>query len=153
MWIINLGTTSIVHNLLTCPFEDHTSNSITFIQGHHISLCTCFAGPPVITLHSNNTSLVVPISQSVKMLDCPYLANPPPVVQWSRSRSRSNKAFPSSNDKFTIFKNGSLRISDLAIEDSGNYMCIIVNSMGVDEATYNLLVISKFCLVNIIISF
>ena len=107
-----------------------------------------FAGPPVLTLPSNSTSLKVPVTQNTKMLDCPYLANPPPVVQWLES----NQALGENPSKHRIFDNGSLLISDLAIEDSGNYMCIIVNSVGVDEATHDLLVISK-CTCSSVISY
>ena len=98
-----------------------------------------FAGPPVISPAPDSLELVVPFHQNMHIMDCPYIANPAATVRWLKE----DQALISGRGKYIVHDNGTLLISDLTLEDGGSYRCVLANTMGVAEATYNLLVIGK----------
>ncbi|GAB6026606.1 Down syndrome cell adhesion molecule-like protein 1 [Chamberlinius hualienensis] len=77
---------------------------------------------------------VVRQSQDVE-LACLAVGVPPPIHQWI-----FKDLTLVTNDKWTIFENGSLIIREVINSDGGNYTCKVHNSYGVDSILYALVV-------------
>ncbi|TRY90122.1 hypothetical protein DNTS_031610 [Danionella cerebrum] len=67
------------------------------------------------------------------MLKCEAAGNPSPSFNWYKdgSQLRQKKTVKIKTNK----KNSKLHISRLQLEDSGNYTCVVENSLGRESAT------------------
>ncbi|XP_053096642.1 neural cell adhesion molecule L1.1 isoform X2 [Pangasianodon hypophthalmus] len=64
-----------------------------------------------------------------------------PLIQWRKDGQKITTLPP--DDKYTVFENGSLRISDIHAEDAGHYTCEIITRLDFDMTTGSLTVIDK----------
>lgn len=97
------------------------------------SFCTAY-GPPTLA-HPYKRRQVVDVNTTKKLL-CPVEANPPALNQWYKDGDDVNGIW----DKFKILSDGSLRITDITMEDAGNYLCKAVNGFGSYSVNYTLIV-------------
>ncbi|KAF7695861.1 neural cell adhesion molecule L1.1 isoform X3 [Silurus meridionalis] len=63
-----------------------------------------------------------------------------PLIQW---RKDGHKITSAPDDKYTVFENGSLRITDIHAEDAGLYTCEVITRLDFAKATGSLIVIDK----------
>lgn len=83
-------------------------------------------------IYSFGSVLVVPWKQTVT-LPCQSVGKPEPTVVWKRLNQQVK---PTS--KVSLQIDGSLQITDLYREDSGNYSCMVENRHGSDQITHRL---------------
>lgn len=74
-------------------------------------------------------------SRQSTALPCLSVGSPAPKRSWHKSDAKA---------LFAIQPDGSLEISSIEPEHSGNYSCSVSNNLGSDSITYSLLVLSKF---------
>lgn len=96
--------------------------------------CIFFSGPPTLT-HQYKSRQVVDVNTTKKLL-CPVVADPAALNQWYKDGNDVNEIW----DKFKILNDGSLRISDISMEDAGRYTCKAVNGFGHIKVEYTLIV-------------
>lgn len=96
-----------------------------------------FLGPPTLA-HQYKRRQVVDVN-STKKLVCPVEADPPALNQWYKDGNDVNGIW----DKFKILSDGSLRISEITMEDAGNYWCKAVNGFGSVFVNYTVIVKGK----------
>lgn len=120
VWIINTRS-------------DFTDCKMILIVLSVLSTCTAY-GPPTLT-HQYKSRQVVDVNTTKKLL-CPVEADPPALNQWYKDGSDVNEIW----DKFKILSDGSLRISDITMEDAGRYTCKAVNGFGHMDVEYTLIV-------------
>lgn len=79
---------------------------------------------------------VVPWKQDIT-LPCQSVGKPEPSTTWKQRGSQIVK--PSAKISVQVV-NGSLKMSELQRDDSGNYTCIVENKYGSDQITHRLTV-------------
>lgn len=153
-WI--LMTTITVHDrsLITCAAPED-------LQGLEVeklpeSKCT---SPTVIIQTEPNVNNSKVYEGSELVLTCEFRGNPKPLVMWNiQSKSQKqevalafteNNSAESNEETFTshnsvqVFNNGTLLISKLSKEDSGNYSCSATNEFGRAEASVSVEVVAS----------
>lgn len=109
---------------------------IATVKCKMLSQSFCVTVPPSVK-HGNVTTDVV-VGHTV-WLDCQVSGIPLPTIQWYKD-GREIKFLSS---KYQLHDNGTLRVNDLKVADSGTYLCIAVNKGGVDERTVNVSILGK----------
>ncbi|KAF5893453.1 neural cell adhesion molecule L1.1-like isoform X1 [Clarias magur] len=98
----------------------------------------------------NKTRIVTPLSNhhmergSSLFWLCSYEVDtrlPKPLIQWRRNGQKITMS--STDDKYTVFENGLLRIVDIHVTDGGNYTCEVITRLDVDTSTGTLTVMDK----------
>ncbi|KAM9445055.1 neural cell adhesion molecule L1.1 [Clarias gariepinus] len=98
----------------------------------------------------NKTRIVAPLSDhhmqrgSSVLWPCRYEVDtrlPKPLIQWRKNGQKITTS--STDDKYTVFENGSLRITDIHIDDGGHYTCEVISRLDVDKSTGTLTVMDK----------
>ncbi|XP_070181652.1 inactive tyrosine-protein kinase 7-like [Littorina saxatilis] len=79
---------------------------------------------PAITVKSNNVTV---FEGQPALLHCVAKGSPSPHISWYRD---SQPILPDAR-RYTIFKNGSMNIRQVFIEDNGMYACVANNTAGV----------------------
>ncbi|XP_052243255.1 roundabout homolog 1-like isoform X2 [Dreissena polymorpha] len=79
--------------------------------------------PPIIKLGPDNQTLG---AGSVALMRCTSDGKPEPVIRWYRD----NRPLLMADSRITIVASGSLRISDLRVQDSAKYTCKAVSETG-----------------------
>ena len=70
----------------------------------------------------------------VLLIDCPYISNPLPRVRWYKD---DEPITPSS--KYTIYENGTLKITDFTLpSEQAGYVCHLNNPHGNSSLNYGL---------------
>ncbi|XP_039305921.1 Down syndrome cell adhesion molecule-like protein Dscam2 isoform X4 [Solenopsis invicta] len=87
-------------------------------------------------IYSFGTTLIVPWKQDVT-LPCQSVGKPEPSVIWKQS-GKGQIVKPSA--RVSLHPDGSLQITELHREDSGNYTCFVENRHGSDQITHRLTV-------------
>ncbi|XP_053498627.1 neural cell adhesion molecule L1.1 isoform X1 [Ictalurus furcatus] len=64
-----------------------------------------------------------------------------PLIQWRKKGQKITTLSP--DDKYTVFENGSLWITDITLEDAGPYSCEVITRLDSDMTTGSLTVIHK----------
>ncbi|XP_056136239.1 inactive tyrosine-protein kinase 7a [Lampris incognitus] len=73
------------------------------------------------------------------VLHCQATGDPPPFIQWKKK----DKFLEPHNSRFQKLANGSLLISDVAMEDTGSYTCIAGNNCNIGHTTAQLYVVER----------
>ncbi|XP_038127326.1 immunoglobulin superfamily containing leucine-rich repeat protein 2-like [Cyprinodon tularosa] len=145
---ISLTTISITEqSLITCatpkelrgeiisklPESKCTSPNVTILTVPHV---------PNMVFHQNTQIVLI----------CDFKGNPKPLVVWNISSRNLKEEMPLSldedsseeaEDNIKVFNNGTLLISSLRLEDSGDYSCSATNGLGRAENFVSIKVIAS----------
>lgn len=88
-----------------------------------------------IAVGNNVTSL---LNTPIKIV-CSATGSPKPRITWMKN----GKALDQSDDRYSIFENGTLLIAQASPEDQGKYTCIAKNKEGQDNASSTVEITSK----------
>ncbi|KAI4872671.1 hypothetical protein NFI96_004120 [Prochilodus magdalenae] len=64
-----------------------------------------------------------------------------PVIQWKKNGAEIKMS--AQDDKYTVFENGSLKITDVHQKDAGQYSCVVITRLDHDTASGSLAVVDK----------
>ena len=117
---------------------------ITDILTVTIKFLCVYTGPPIFLEPPQNTVVQIGYPGS---LSCASLANPDDGgTRWQRENGNSYDDIVASA-RYQILENGTVIITETTEADSGEYRCIVTNSIGNITEKINLTVISKFTVV------
>ncbi|NXK47528.1 ISLR protein, partial [Chauna torquata] len=122
--------------------------AVTDIPDHH-----CVA-PSVQLTYLSNLDNTVMYDGLTLTLHCSVAGSPPPEIRWKIQTSsrgieingpnvaRDGNVFPpgrvkQSQERFLVFKNGTMAIPKFSKEDEGIYTCLAVNDVGTREVSVN----------------
>ncbi|XP_041953546.1 neural cell adhesion molecule L1.1-like isoform X3 [Alosa sapidissima] len=99
----------------------------------------------------NQTEIVIPPEdQRVKsgkdaMLTCTFQVDPrldsPDLLRWLKNGEDILES--AQNDKYTIFPDGSLKITSISLDDAGSYTCEVSTPLDAEKATASITVVDK----------
>ena len=96
-----------------------------------VLMCLHFIGAPLITLEPGLITQRVSSIASKVYLDCPFIGNPRPAVEWYYGERLIKE-----DSKYQIHENGTLEISDYDVLDTATYRCDVKNEHGKDARNY-----------------
>ncbi|GFS78769.1 fibroblast growth factor receptor 2 [Nephila pilipes] len=115
------------------PSKDGDDNPVTKRQAHPLDANKHFA--PYFTGHMNE--LVARPAGAIAVLKCSANSNPPPSISWYRDgfpMFKHSRKF----DKEVTFRKFSMVMDQLDTSDSGNYTCVVSNSVGSASFSFKL---------------
>lgn len=132
-------------NLIQCEAPEHLKGILV----SKIPKLDCEVPAVTITYQPNieNTDLYEGVSV---ILNCETKGSPKPLVSWEVIAGNENHVFPlpftgeindlpvndkTTNNRFQVFRNGSLIIPRLSKKEDGNYSCSAVNELGQAESS------------------
>ncbi|XP_043941249.1 hemicentin-1 [Protopterus annectens] len=89
--------------------------------------------PP--TIRSSEAEYTV-FEDSQAVLPCVADGIPPPYIHWEKDGSN----VLDTSGKYSLLHSGELVLDNVALEDTGSYVCIAINAVGQDQKTVNLTV-------------
>ncbi|KAL3061498.1 hypothetical protein OYC64_009629 [Pagothenia borchgrevinki] len=143
-WILTTKISVPEPNLVSCEAPEHLKGTMVTL----IPKLDCKAPTVKISYEPNieNTELY---EGSMVILNCEALGSPTPQVSWEVTAGNQNNLFPlpstgeandvpindkTTNNRFLIFRNGSLIIPRMSKKEDGNYSCSAVNDLGKAES-------------------
>ncbi|KAK5867354.1 hypothetical protein PBY51_011854 [Eleginops maclovinus] len=147
-WILTTKISVPETNSVSCEAPEHLKGTMVTL----IPKLDCKAPTVKISYEPNieNTELY---EGSMVILNCEALASPTPQVSWDVTVGNQNYLFPlpstgevndvpindkTTNNRFLIFRNGSLIIPRMSKKEDGNYSCSAVNDLGKAENSIKL---------------
>ncbi|KAM4573297.1 immunoglobulin superfamily containing leucine-rich repeat protein 2 [Odontesthes bonariensis] len=144
-WIATTKISVPEPNLITCEVPEHLKG----VMVTNIPKLECEAPTVIITYQPNieNTDLYEGVSV---ILNCETKGSPKPQISWEITAGNQNHLFPlpssgeinelpvndkSTNNRFLVFRNGTLIIPRLSKKEDGNYSCSAVNELGTAESS------------------
>lgn len=83
------------------------------------------------------------------MMHCQATGDPKPTIQWDKDLQYINNSPHNINaseaNRFHVFENGTLHITEVHLDDEGRYGCTIGSSAGLKREEVRLTVKRKFC--------
>ncbi|KAM7414624.1 hypothetical protein PAMA_019441 [Pampus argenteus] len=144
-WITTTKISVLEQESIVCAAPEHLKGSmVTEIPTLH-----CKAPTVTITYQPNlvNTEL---LEGSTVILTCESKGSPKPQVSWEVNAGNQNVIFPlpstgetndmpindiTANNRFLVFRNGTLIIPRMSKKEDGNYSCSAVNDLGKAESS------------------
>ncbi|XP_028286862.1 immunoglobulin superfamily containing leucine-rich repeat protein 2 [Parambassis ranga] len=146
-----IGTTKISvpePNSIVCDAPEHLKGTLVT----KMPRLDCEAPTVTITYQPNieNTDLY---EGYMVVLNCETKGSPKPLVTWEVTAGNQNYVFPlpstgdindvpindkTTNNRFLVFRNGSLIIPHMSKKEDGNYSCFAVNDLGKAETAVKL---------------
>ncbi|XP_072242010.1 immunoglobulin superfamily containing leucine-rich repeat protein 2 [Leuresthes tenuis] len=144
-WIATTKISVPEPNLITCEAPGHLKG----VMVSNIPKLECEAPTVIITYQPNieNTDLYEGVSV---ILNCETKGSPKPHISWEITAGNQNHLFPlpstgeinelpvndkTTNNRFLVFRNGTLIIPHLSKKEDGNYSCFAVNELGKAESS------------------
>ncbi|XP_026220464.1 immunoglobulin superfamily containing leucine-rich repeat protein 2 [Anabas testudineus] len=142
-WITTTKISVPEPNSIVCEAPEHLKGTLVT----NIPKLICEAPTVTITIQPENTELVDGI---MVILNCETTGSPKPQISWEVIAGNQNYLFPlpstgeindvpindkTTNNRFLVFRNGSLIIPHLSKKEDGNYSCSAVNELGRAESS------------------
>ncbi|MBN3292730.1 IGS10 protein, partial [Polypterus senegalus] len=90
-----------------------------------------------------NAASYTVLSNSDAFLPCEASGNPLPVISWTKVSTGTTVTMKAKRgNKFELFKNGTLSIQNVHMQDRGQYLCIAENQHGLDKLVVTLSVVA-----------
>ncbi|XP_068168305.1 immunoglobulin superfamily containing leucine-rich repeat protein 2 [Antennarius striatus] len=146
-WISTTKISVPEPNSIVCESPEHLKGT----QVTNIPKLDCTVPSVAITYQPDIESTEI-YEGSTVILNCETTGSPKPQVTWEVTAGNQNYLFPmpsagevneapindkSTNNKFLVFRNGTLIIPRMSKKEDGNYSCSAVNELGRAESTIN----------------
>lgn len=81
---------------------------------------------------------------NVALLDCDFYRDPRLLkyqIIWKKDGQKLQESSP--DDKYTVFENGTLKVTDLQSDDNGRYSCEVITALDAVDATGSITVVAR----------
>ncbi|NXO04715.1 MXRA5 protein, partial [Rhinopomastus cyanomelas] len=95
--------------------------------------------PKIVTKGSQSLSI---LAESDAFIPCEAVGEPKPFVTWTKVSTGALMTANSRLQRFEVWKNGTLLIHNVQLQDRGQYLCTAQNPHGVDKAVVVLTVVA-----------
>lgn len=147
-WIATTKISVPEQNSITCEAPEHLKGILVT----NVPKLNCKA--PVVTVtHQPNIENTELFEGAMVILNCETTGSPKPQVSWEVTAGNQNHLFPlpstgevnelpindkTTNNRFLVFRNGTLIIPCMSKKEDGNYTCSAVNDLGKVESSVKL---------------
>ncbi|XP_064630544.1 fibroblast growth factor receptor-like 1 isoform X2 [Lineus longissimus] len=97
----------------------------------------CWAYSPPRISQKIQPSIIGILGETIK-IPCPVEADPKPYIEWSKDKLEIHEGW----ERFEKLKMA-LKITDLEMEDAGNYICVAANGFGSKTINYTLIILEN----------
>ncbi|XP_067997758.1 matrix-remodeling-associated protein 5 isoform X1 [Melanerpes formicivorus] len=123
--------------------------SVPYVGGILSHNSTVFQSPTNFRIHGERPKIITKGSQSISILaetdisiPCDAVGEPKPFITWTKFSTGALMTANTRLQRFEVWKNGTLLIQNVQLQDRGQYLCTAQNQHGIDKMIILLTVVA-----------